>query len=72
MGRNESSRAVTREPDFRMDSFIVFAARDGNMIQSIADHLKVSEEAFAQTGAFNAFLGKDTSLWTELASRSSL
>lgn len=33
------------------------------MIESIADHLNVSEEAFAQTGAFNAFLGKDTRLF---------
>lgn len=33
------------------------------MIQSVADYLKVSEEAFAQTGAFNAFLGRDTRLF---------
>lgn len=33
------------------------------MIQSVADYLKVSEEAFEQTGAFNAFLGRDTRLF---------
>jgi hypothetical protein len=33
------------------------------MIQSVADYLEVSEDAFAQTGAFNAFLGRDTRLF---------
>ena len=33
------------------------------MIQSVADYLKVSEERFEQTGAFNAFLGRDTRLF---------